>query len=72
MPFDRVNAGLAVKPDWFLASPTDKVPLLRAHQPGGADAVLFESMVICEYLEHGPPRCTRAMRRPALDPCTLA
>jgi len=50
--FDRINVDLAAKPDWFLAfSPTGKVPLLRVRQPDGTDAVLFESMVICEYLE---------------------
>jgi glutathione S-transferase len=43
---------LAAKPDWFLAlSPTRKVPLLKVGQGDGSDAVLFESMVICEYLE---------------------
>jgi glutathione S-transferase len=52
MPFDRINVDLAAKPDWFLAlSPTGKVPLLKVGQPDGTDAVLFESMVICEYLE---------------------
>jgi len=52
VPFDRVNIDLANKPDWFLAlSPTGKVPLLKIGQAGGEDAILFESMVICEYLE---------------------
>jgi glutathione S-transferase len=52
VPFDRVDVDLAAKPDWFLAlSPTGKVPLLKLSQPDGSDAVLFESMVICEYLE---------------------
>jgi glutathione S-transferase len=52
VPFDRVDVDLAAKPDWFLAlSPTGKVPLLKLSQPDGPDAVLFESMVICEYLE---------------------
>ncbi|QND63543.1 glutathione S-transferase family protein [Mesorhizobium loti] len=50
--FDRIDVDLAAKPDWFLAlSPTGKVPLLKLSQPDGPDAVLFESMVICEYLE---------------------
>lgn len=52
VPFNRVDIDLAAKPDWFLAlSPTGKVPLLKVAQEGGVDSVLFESMVICEYLE---------------------
>jgi glutathione S-transferase len=52
VPFHRINVDLAAKPDWFLAlSPTGKVPLLKVRQPDGMDAILFESMVICEYLE---------------------
>jgi glutathione S-transferase len=51
-PFDRIDVDLAAKPDWFLAlSPTGKVPLLKAGQADGTDAILFESMVICEYLD---------------------
>jgi glutathione S-transferase len=50
--FDRIDVNLAAKPDWFLAlSPTGKVPLLKISQADRQDAVLFESMVICEYLE---------------------
>lgn len=49
--FDRVNVDLAAKPDWFLAiSPTGKVPLLKVRQTNADDAILFESVVICEYL----------------------
>ncbi|NVD37432.1 glutathione S-transferase family protein [Ensifer sp. HO-A22] len=49
--FDRVNIDLAAKPDWFLKiSPLGKVPLLQIPETSG-DAVLFESSVICEYLE---------------------
>lgn len=52
VPFERVDVDLSAKPDWFLAlSPTGKVPLLKIGQADGLDAVLFESMVICEYLE---------------------
>jgi glutathione S-transferase len=52
VPFERIDVDLAAKPDWFLAlSPTGKVPLLKVEQSDGPDAVLFESMVICEYLE---------------------
>jgi glutathione S-transferase len=49
--FDRVNVDLSAKPDWFLAlSPTGKVPVLKVRQPNGEEAILFESVVICEYL----------------------
>jgi glutathione S-transferase len=52
VPFERIDVDLAAKPDWFLAlSPTGKVPLLKVHQADGQDAVLFESLAICEYLE---------------------
>lgn len=51
VPFERVNVDLSAKPDWFLAlSPNGKVPLLKVHQANGEDALIFESMVICEYL----------------------
>lgn len=50
--FDRINIDLSAKPDWFLAvSPTGKVPLLKVSRDNAEDVVLFESMVICEYLE---------------------
>ncbi|WP_336699699.1 glutathione S-transferase family protein [Pantoea dispersa] len=50
-PFERVNVDLSAKPDWFLTmSPTGKVPLLKVHQANGENALIFESMVICEYL----------------------
>lgn len=52
VPFERINVDLADKPAWFLAlSPTGKVPLLKVERAGEKDAILFESMVICEYLE---------------------
>ena len=52
VPFERINVDLSAKPDWFLAlSPTAKVPLLKVRRIDGEDAILFESMVICEYLE---------------------
>lgn len=51
-PFDFRYVDLSAKPDWFLAiSPLGKVPLLIVRQDGGAETVLFESAVICEYLE---------------------
>lgn len=47
VPFRRTYIDLANKPEWFRRiSPLGKVPLLRI----GED-VLFESAVICEYLD---------------------
>jgi glutathione S-transferase len=47
VPYERTYIDLAAKPDWFKAvSPLGKVPLLRI-----GEEVLFESSVICEYLE---------------------
>ncbi|ACE89312.1 glutathione S-transferase protein [Rhizobium phaseoli] len=52
VPFERITIDLANKPDWFLEiSPLGKVPLLRIEQADGSETVLFESSVICEYLE---------------------
>lgn len=46
-PFERRDVDLQNKPDWFLAiSPLGKTPLLLVD-----DQVLFESAVICEYLD---------------------
>ena len=54
--FDRVVIDLSAKPDWFLTiSPLGKVPLLRVAQTGRGEAVLFESNVICEFLEETQP-----------------
>jgi glutathione S-transferase len=48
---ERVYIDLANKPEWFLqASPLGKVPLLRV-----ADAAIFETVVICEYIEEVEP-----------------
>jgi glutathione S-transferase len=45
--FERIYIDLSAKPAWFLAaSPLGKVPLLQID-----DDVVFESAVICEYLE---------------------
>jgi len=45
--FDRAYVDLSAKPAWFVAaSPLGKTPLLKVD-----DDVLFESAVICEYLE---------------------
>lgn len=52
VPFRPVMVDLAAKPDWFTAiSPLGKVPLLRVPRQAGEDAILFESSVICEYIE---------------------
>ncbi|MCA1405670.1 glutathione S-transferase family protein [Ensifer sp. IC3342] len=68
VPFERVYIDLANKPDWFLKiSPLGKVPLLRIAQDEG-EAILFESSVICEYLEETQPG---AKLHPA-DPLTRA
>ncbi|MET3390430.1 MULTISPECIES: glutathione S-transferase family protein [Variovorax] len=56
VPFERIVIDLANKPQWFLdISPLGKVPLLKARRPEGGEAVLFESNVICEYLEETQP-----------------
>lgn len=52
VPFQRRMVDLSRKPDWFHAlSPLGKVPLLLVEAPGRSQAVLFESSVICEYIE---------------------
>src|SRR3954469_14108316 len=49
--FERIDIDLANKPDWFLAiSPLGKVPVLSVGTDGG-EVALFESNVICEYIE---------------------
>jgi glutathione S-transferase len=47
LPFEKVNVNLAQRPDWFIRdSKLGKVPILYAEEQ-----ILFESIVICEYLE---------------------
>lgn len=62
IPFERRDIDLAYKPDWFLkVSPLGKTPVLLV---GGA--AVFESAVICEYLdETSLPRLhpTNALQR---------
>src|SRR4051794_13912309 len=56
VPFERSMVDLADKPDWFTAiSPLGKVPLLRVTEEDGRQAILFESTVICEYIEDTQP-----------------
>ena len=51
VPFERVDIDLANKPDWFLKlSPLGKVPVLMVRSDDG-EVALFESNVICEYIE---------------------
>jgi len=53
VPFERRDVDLARKPDWFLrVSPLARTPVLLV-----GDEAIFESAVICEYLdETAPPR----------------
>lgn len=47
IPFDRIDVDLANKPDWFLkVSPLGKTPVLLVNEQP-----IFESAVICEYLD---------------------
>ena len=47
VPFERKNVDLANKPDWFKqASPLGKTPVLLVN-----GEAIFESAVICEYLD---------------------
>ncbi|MDD5241984.1 MAG: glutathione S-transferase family protein [Sulfuricella sp.] len=47
VPFERTNIDFEDKPEWFdKISPLGKVPLLQVD-----DEVIFESAVICEYLD---------------------
>lgn len=52
IPYERINVDLSDKPAWFSAiSPLGKVPCLRVDD----NAVLFESAVICEFLDEVTP-----------------
>src|SRR5437868_5338553 len=51
VPFERIDIDLANKPHWFLKlSPLGKVPVLIVRGDDG-EVALFESNVICEYIE---------------------
>lgn len=66
LPFERREIDLARKPDWFLRiSPLGKTPVLLV-----GDTPVFESAVICEYLDeaheprlHPAPALARARHR---------
>lgn len=66
LPFERIDIDLRQKPTWFLAmSPLGKTPVLTVD-----DQPIFESAVICEYLEdtagpalHPADPLTRAQHR---------
>lgn len=71
IPFERIDIDLADKPDWFLKlSPLGKVPVLLVQTEAG-EVALFESNVICEYIEetqdgtaqHPQDPLTRAQHR---------
>jgi len=52
LAFERRYIDLADKPAWFRAlSPFGKVPLLLVQPQADRESVVFESAVICEYLE---------------------
>lgn len=52
VPFERRYIDLAARPKWFRAlSPLGKVPLLIIGRADGSEDVLFESSVICEFIE---------------------
>jgi len=52
VPFERVMIDLSDRPEWFRRiSPLGKVPLLRVPHADGSETVLFESSVICEFIE---------------------
>ena len=72
VPFERIDIDLANKPDWFLKiSPLGKVPVLVVTGDDGREVALFESNVICEYIEetqggakmHPQDPLTRAQHR---------
>lgn len=63
VPFERHDVDLSAKPAWFTAiSPLGKTPVLLV-----GDAALFESAVICEYLDE-----TLEPRLHPLDPLARA
>ena len=59
VPFERLDVDLSAKPAWFLAlSPLGKTPVLSVD-----GEALFESAVICDYLDE--------TLLPQVDPSTV-
>ena len=68
VPFDIEYVDLSNKPDWFIElAPLGKVPTLEVTQDDGEKVVLFESVVINEYLD----QVTEGSMMPS-DPLALA
>jgi glutathione S-transferase len=64
VPFERIDIDLANKPDWFLKiSPLGKVPVLVVTTDAG-EVALFESNVICEFIEDTQARARLHPRDP--------
>lgn len=62
--FERIDVDLAAKPDWFLRlSPLGRTPVLQVD----GQVALFESAVICEYLDE-----TQGPRLHPADPLARA
>lgn len=60
LPYERTYIDLAAKPAWFEAlSPLGKVPVLRV-----GEKALFETAVICEYIEDVVPAIPMWSPRP--------
>ncbi len=56
IPYKRTDIELADKPQWFKTlSPTGKVPVLIISAKNESQTVLFESAVICEFLDETTP-----------------
>jgi glutathione S-transferase len=56
VPIERVTIDLSNPPEWFgRISPLGKGPLLRIRRSDGSEVVLFESAVICEFVEETQP-----------------
>ncbi|MBX5463420.1 MAG: glutathione S-transferase family protein [Steroidobacteraceae bacterium] len=63
LAYERTYIDLADKPAWFLQiSPLGKVPILRVRE-----GVVFETAVICEYIEEVQPVATPMLPRDPLD-----
>lgn len=62
IPYEKEEIDLRDKPDWYVKdAPIGKVPLLYV-----GDEILFESTVICEYLEEAYPNKPLHSRDPLI------